>query len=189
MEARCRSVGREPFVATFPGAAAAATFWAERALCRSQIQAAESPNPDGEMIQRRSHLGHSVAMSPARVRYLVHLGCTEQVSGLQEGEDVQQLVYAQLRPHRFRSPRPAPLPRASAPRANLRPARLCVPAPGRTHPVNRACASLSQSRTRPPLLGCSSRCAVAPLTRPLPSLGFVSDFTLGSRLCPDPYLF
>ncbi|ELK28772.1 hypothetical protein MDA_GLEAN10000235 [Myotis davidii] len=102
---------------------AAATLRAESALCRSQLQAAESPNPDGETGQRRAGLGHSVAMSPARARYLVHLGGTQQVSGLQEGKDVQQLVYAQRRPHRFRSPRPAP------PSPPIRPAGQSAPGP------------------------------------------------------------
>lgn len=140
MEARGRSqAGTGPFGATLPAAAAAATSRAESALCRSQLQAAESPKPDRETGQRRAGLGHSVAMSPARARYLVHLGGSEQVSGLQEGEDVQQLVYAQRRPHRFRSPRPAPpSPRfrpagQSAPGPPLRPcAAGGVPAPGRT---------------------------------------------------------
>lgn len=47
------------------------------------------PHPGRGNGTEKGRLGHSGATSPARMRYLVHLGGTEQVSGLQEGEDVQ----------------------------------------------------------------------------------------------------
>lgn len=164
--------GQETFRAIPPKATEVMTLGTTHILCQVRIQGHPTPPPRFGKLKSRGldwhghtrTMNHALPVAWDRKRYLVQLGGSEQVSGLQKRENVKQLMQTQMAPAALGALARPRLPGVSTPQAIL-------------------CSTLL-----PPHRLSPSRLILASIPSQVPKLAKPTSVWPSTGLCPAPWL-